>query len=229
MHFKFNATQNYLWEWAIALHGRSFKAEHECTHGWPRYIPMGISISKCHTCGYWQSLQKPIDHLITHTFPNGTFCHNFHDSDCLPLILQIPWALQLITCHCNSTCHCNTFKRSVSDWILLILLQFSFAKHPHASCQHIPHQKIICKLCCCPTIESALKSINPDLGFRPKPAIVTPKNWFYKGYFYTLALGILHMYSLHSLKGFHLLKIELSGCAHWLLWISHLGVTSAHV
>jgi len=25
------------------------KAEHECTHGWPRSVPMGMSNSKCHT------------------------------------------------------------------------------------------------------------------------------------------------------------------------------------
>ena len=46
-------------------------------------------------CGYRQSPQKAIDHLITHTFLNGTFRHNFCDPDCLPLILQIPWALFL--------------------------------------------------------------------------------------------------------------------------------------
>ena len=40
--------------------------------------------------GYRQSPQKAIDHLITHTFLNGTFRHNFCDPDCLPLILQIP-------------------------------------------------------------------------------------------------------------------------------------------
>ena len=32
--------------WAY-WHGH--KAEHECTHGWPRSIPMSISIPKCHT------------------------------------------------------------------------------------------------------------------------------------------------------------------------------------
>ena len=50
---------------------------------------------KVASSGYRQSLQKAIDHLITHTFLNGTFCHIFRDPDCLPLILQISWPLFL--------------------------------------------------------------------------------------------------------------------------------------
>ena len=63
------------------------------------YVCPSSNGSDCELCrrsklaldiGYRQSPQKAIDHLITHTFLNGTFCHNFCDPDCLPLILQIP-------------------------------------------------------------------------------------------------------------------------------------------